>query len=233
MPETEVQEPEKPFGMPRLENFHMKVLMRLRVVALIATLCVGGCSAAAERPPNFVVIFADDLGWGDLGCFGSPTIETPNLDRMAAEGQKWTEFYVAAPVCTPSRAALMTGRYPVRNGMTSAARGVLSPDSGGGLPQEEVTLAELLEQKDYATGCFGKWHLGHLPQFLPMAQGFDTYDGIPYSNDMDRVEGSPDYAERAAADADYQALSEHYNVPLMRDSEIIERPAHQNTITRR
>ena len=196
-------------------------------------LYVGGCSLTAEQQPNFVVIFADDLGWGDLGCFGSPTIETPHLDRMAAEGQKWTAFYVAAPVCTPSRAALMTGRYPIRNGMTSAERGVLFPDSGGGLPQEEVTLAELLKQKNYATGCFGKWHLGHLPQFLPTTQGFDTYYGIPYSNDMDRVADSPNYAEHATSDADYRALPEHYNVPLMRDSEIIERPADQNTITRR
>jgi arylsulfatase A len=187
---------------------------------------------AAERPPNFVVIFCDDLGWGDLGCFGHPTIRTPHLDRMALEGQKWTQFYVAAPVCTPSRAALMTGRYPIRNGMTSGRRVVLFPDSGGGLPPEEVTLAELLKQKHYATGAFGKWHLGHLPQYLPTAQGFDTYYGIPYSNDMDKI-GGPNYLAEAIKDPDYYPDIAHFNVPLLRDEQIIERPADQNTITRR
>jgi len=188
---------------------------------------------AADRPPNVVIVFCDDLGWGDLGCFGNPTIETPRLDRMAAEGQKWTQFYVAAPVCTPSRAALMTGRYPIRNGMTSARRVVLFPNSGGGLPQKEITLAEMLKQKDYATGCFGKWHLGHLPRFLPTAQGFDTYFGIPYSNDMDRVGGSPSYHRGASQDPNYLTKIAYYNVPLMQDEKIVERPADQTTITRR
>jgi arylsulfatase A len=187
---------------------------------------------AAGRLPNVVVVFCDDMGWGDLGCFGNPTIRTPHLDRMAAEGQKWTQFYVAAPVCTPSRAGLLTGRYPIRNGMTSSKRAVLFPNSGGGLLPEEVTLAELLKQKNYATGIFGKWHLGHLPQYLPTSQGFDTYYGIPYSNDMDKV-GGPNYRAEIVKDLDYYPEIEHYNVPLMRDEEIIERPADQNTITRR
>ncbi len=205
--------------------------MRLVLSALLL-LMTSVIAQSAERPPNLVVIFCDDLGWGDLGCFGNPTIRTPNLDRMAAEGQKWTQFYVAAPVCTPSRAALMTGRYPIRNGMTSAKRVVLFPDSGGGLPPEEVTLPELLKQKNYATGMFGKWHLGHLPQYLPTAQGFDTYFGIPYSNDMDKV-GGPNYRAEVVKDANYYPDSAHFNVPLMRDGTIIERPADQNTITRR
>ena len=182
---------------------------------------------------NVVIIFCDDLGWGDLGRFGNPVINTPHLDRMADEGQRWTQFYVAAPVCTPSRAALLTGRYPIRNGMTSARRVVLFPNSGGGLPDGEVTLAEMLKQKRYATGCFGKWHLGHLPQFLPTAQGFDTYYGIPYSNDMDFVKGSPSYGSEARKDPDYFPSSSHYDVPLMRDEIIVEKPADQRTITRR
>ena len=208
-----------------MKHFHSTVL-----VACLTMFC--GHARAAERSPNVVVIFCDDMGWGDVGCFGNPTIRTPHLDRMAAEGQKWTQFYVAAPVCTPSRAALMTGRYPIRNGMTSGKRAVLFPDSGGGLPPEEITLAELLKQKNYATGLFGKWHLGHLPQYLPTAQGFDTYHGIPYSNDMDKV-GGPNYRAEVIKDPDYYPDLEHYNVPLMRDAKIIERPADQNTITRR
>ncbi len=190
-------------------------------------------AAAADGTPNVVIIFCDDLGWGDLGCFGNPTIETPHLDRMAAEGQKWTQFYVAAPVCTPSRAALMTGRYPIRNGMTSAKRVVLFPNSGGGLPPEEITLAEMLKPEGYATGCFGKWHLGHLPQFLPTAQGFDVYYGIPYSNDMDRVKGAVNYHKQAQADPNYFPKSSDYNVPLMLGEKIVERPADQRTITKR
>ncbi len=208
----------------------MKPFSYLAAIALVTVFA--GHVLAVDRLPNFVVIFCDDMGWGDAGCFGNPTIRTPHLDRMAADGQKWTQFYVAAPVCTPSRAALMTGRYPIRNGMTSSQRVVLFPNSGGGLPAEEITLAELLKQKDYATGLFGKWHLGHLPQYLPTAQGFDTYFGIPYSNDMDKI-GGPNYRAEVVKDPDYYPEIEHFNVPLMRDEAIIERPADQNTITRR
>lgn len=193
----------------------------------------GRRAAAAGRPPNIVIIFCDDLGYGDLADFGSTNIRTPNLDRMAAEGQKWTSFYVADAVCTPSRAGLMTGRYPIRNGMSSAERVVLFPDSGGGLPPDEVTLAELVKQQGYATGCFGKWHLGHLPPFLPTKQGFDTYFGIPYSNDMDAEPGAREYHKRSRTEADFQPKHDWWNVPLMRDEKIIERPADQRTITRR
>ena len=193
----------------------------------------GAVSEAADRPPNVVIIFCDDLGYGDLSSFGSTNIRTPHLDRMVAEGQKWTSFYVADAVCTPSRAGLMTGRYPIRNGMCSAQRVVLFPNSGGGLPPDEVTLAELLKQKGYATGCFGKWHLGHLPQFLPTAQGFDTYFGIPYSNDMDATAAAREYQQRSRTEANFHPSHEWWNVPLMRDEQVVERPADQRTITRR
>lgn len=183
---------------------------------------------AAERPPNFVVIFADDLGYGDLSCYGHPTIRTPQLDRMASEGLRFTQFYSAAEVCTPSRAALLTGRLPPRSGMCSNKRRVLFPNSKGGLPAEEITVAELLRKQGYATGCIGKWHLGHLPQFLPTEHGFDSYFGIPYSNDMDRVANVP--AGRAAFLA---PKTEFWNVPLLRGAEVIEQPANQHTLTSR
>ncbi|MDP1560982.1 MAG: sulfatase-like hydrolase/transferase [Pirellulaceae bacterium] len=199
----------------------------------VPTSTISNTAATETQPPNVVVIFCDDLGYGDLGCFGHPTIRTPQLDRLAAEGQKWTSFYVADPVCTPSRAGLLTGRYPIRNGMTSAPQAVLFPNSQGGLPAAEVTLAELLKQRDYATGCFGKWHLGHLPQFLPTTQGFDTYFGIPYSNDMDATPDAREYHRRSRGEANFQPPTEWFNVPLMRDTDIIERPADQRTITQR
>ncbi len=171
--------------------------------------------AGVKRLVNLVVLFADDLGYGDLACYGHPTIRTPHLDRMAAEGMKFTQFYSAAPVCTPSRAALLTGRLPVRTGMCSDTRRVLFPDSAGGLPATEITIAQALKTKGYATACIGKWHLGHLPEYLPTRRGFDSYFGIPYSNDMNRK-------QRGGA-----------GVPLMRDEKIIEQPVAQETITRR
>ncbi|MCA9246375.1 MAG: sulfatase [Planctomycetales bacterium] len=196
--------------------------------ALLLVIGSGTQAIGADQKPNFVVIFCDDLGYGDIGPFGHPTIATPNLDRMAREGMRLTQFYAAACVCTPSRAGLMTGRLPIRNGMCHDRRRVLFPDSQGGLPADEITIAELLHGNGYATGCIGKWHLGHLPRYLPTSNGFDSYLGIPYSNDMDRLADSPKGREAFA-----NPKIEYFNVPLMRDQEIVERPADQTTITRR
>jgi len=187
--------------------------------------CGREVDSTVNTSPNFVIIFADDLGYGDLGAFGHPTIHTPHLDGMAMEGQKWTSFYAAAPVCTPSRAGLLTGRLPVRTGMCSEKRRVLFPDSKGGLPAGEITIASALKNAGYATACIGKWHLGHLHPHRPNDHGFDHYFGIPYSNDMDRVD-DPDYMEVMTI-----PRIDYFNVPLMLDSGIIERPADQTTIT--
>ena len=170
----------------------------------VATLTVPGCAKPTTRKPNFVIIFTDDQGYADVGCFGAEGFETPNLDRMTAEGAKFTDFYAAAPVCSPSRAALLTGCYPMR---VSIPR-VLFPRDKIGLNPDEVTIADMLKTRGYATCCIGKWHLGHLPEFLPTRQGFDYYFGLPYSNDM-----SP--------------------LPLIEGEETIELKPDQSQLTRR
>ncbi len=136
--------------------------------------------AAAERLPNFVIVFIDDMGYGDIGPFGAQGYETPNLNRMAKEGRIFTDFYVTQAVCSASRAGLMTGCYNVRVGI----QGALAHRANHGISAGEMTLAEVVKQKDYATACYGKWHLGHHPKFLPTNHGFDEYFGLPYSNDM-------------------------------------------------
>ncbi|MCE2558770.1 MAG: sulfatase-like hydrolase/transferase, partial [Acidobacteria bacterium] len=166
---------------------------------------------APSRPPNFVIVFADDLGWGDLGSYGAPVIRTPNLDRMAAEGQRWTNFYVTASVCSPSRAGLLTGRLQLRSGLYGDRARVLFPDFVGGIQDGEVTIAEALRDLGYATGMFGKWHLGDGPQYLPTRHGFDYWFGIPYSNDM--MSTLP-REERRAAFRDPKI--EYWDVPLIR-----------------
>src|SRR5215212_342439 len=146
--------------------------LSMPITVLLACLplatAVAAPAADPARPPNVVLVVADDMGWGDLGVFGNPTIRTPRLDAMAGEGQKWTSFYAGESVCTPSRAALLTGRLAIRSGMNPKddVRRVLFPDSTGGLPASEVTVAELLRGRGYATTAIGKWHLGHLAPYL-------------------------------------------------------------------
>jgi arylsulfatase A len=151
---------------------------------LLAFLLLQNCNSSTEiknTTPNIIILFADDLGYGDLGVYGHPTIRTPNLDAMAATGMKFTNFYSGSPACTASRYALLTGRYPIRSGFSW----VLYPNSSRGIHADEYTLAEGMKDAGYATACFGKWHLGTTKkEYLPLQNGFDEYFGLPYSNDM-------------------------------------------------
>jgi arylsulfatase A-like enzyme len=171
-------------------------------------------SAEVGERPNFVLILVDDMGYGDLGCYGSAKNHTPNVDRLAAEGMQFTDFYVASSVCSPSRAAILTGCYPQRVNlhMDEESRCVLFPGSRTGLNPSEKTIADVLKTKGYSTACIGKWHLGDHPDFLPARQGFDYYFGIPYSNDMG---------------------SDEIPLPLMRNERVIEAPANQDELTQR
>ena len=207
--------------------------MKLRNLWLAALVwfAVGVAPAADSARPNIVIILADDLGYGDLSCYGHPTIRTPHLDRMAAEGMRFTEFYSAAEVCTPSRAALLTGRYPIRSGMCHDQFRVLRNRSLGHLPESEITLAEALKAKGYATGCIGKWHLGvweFNPAGHPRKHGFDYYFGLPHSNDMDPSPFAPKGANKLA-----EQQAAWWNSPLYRNEELIERPADLSTLTQR
>lgn len=209
-------------------------------LVLIAFLLVAVSGYAAPR--NFIIIMTDDQGYEDLGCFGSQTIATPNLDRLANEGMRMTSFYVASSVCSPSRAALLTGRMPVRVGVP----GVLFPRSTTGLPPSEITIAEMLKAKGYKTAIVGKWHLGHQAPFMPMNQGFDSFFGLPYSNDMSiskEFDIVPDVKlnegctreemeqDRGRYLAEYKKLKN--KMPLLRGNTIIEYPVDQSTLTRR
>jgi len=192
------------------------------IAALVAgTLAsAGALSAEPQRPPNFVLILADNLGYGDVGPFGSTLHRTPQLDRMAAEGTRFTHFYASAGVCTPSRASLMTGCYAQRIGLASPNPDglVLRPVSPNGLHPDEITIAEVLKPHGYATAIVGKWHLGDQPPFLPTRQGFDSYYGIPYSDDMTADKGPP---------------GRWPPLPLMEDDRVVEAPADRNLLTRR
>ena len=171
----------------------------------LGTLLAGVVQGANQ--PNFVLIFADDLGYGDIASYGHPSFQTPHLDRMAAEGVSFTDFYVPMPFCAPSRASILTGRYPFRHGLV----GNPTPDNGVndyGLAASEVTIAQALKQQRYATTCIGKWHLGHIPEYLPIKRGFDSYLGILYSNDMRPVQ-------------------------LVEDDRVVEYPVVQGSLTKR
>ncbi|MGK0186706.1 MAG: arylsulfatase A [Verrucomicrobiales bacterium] len=206
------------------------IVSRLLFVPIVVH-CLSLFATAAETKPNFIIIFADDQGYGDLGCFGSEKIKTPNIDQMAKEGRRFTNFMVASPVCTPSRAALLTGCYPKRVGMHQH---VLFPQSTKGLNPSEHTIADHLKAQGYATACFGKWHLGHHPETLPRQNGFDVYFGIPYSNDMNHPDnkGKP----RVPSDKlwkDQSTALTQWNTPLIANEEIVELPVDQRTVTRR
>lgn len=207
--------------------------MRTPSLCLLGLLLWASVASAAEQP-NVILIFIDDLGYGDVGFNGATGPKTPNLDRMAEQGMKFTDFYVGCAVCSGSRTALLTGCHYQRLSMAP----VLFPPSNQGLHPDEVTIAEMLKDVGYQTACVGKWHLGHLPPCLPTDQGFDSYYGLPYSNDM--------WIDPANTLADDIVLREgltleevkaghkkRNQVPLMRGEEVIEYPANQATLTKR
>jgi len=186
-------------------------LLIFYLVSLLTVTCTSNINKEVKRKPNVIFIYADDLGYGDLSCYGADSIHTPYLDAMAKNGIKFTNFYSTSPICSPSRTGLLTGRYQVRAGVTR----VFFPNSLQGLDTAEYTMAEMFKENGYVTGIIGKWHLGHLPEFLPMEQGFDYWFGLPYSNDMTwKPRKDPP-------------------LPLMRNGEIIDQPTHQQTLTQR
>ena len=210
--------------------------------ALLSALCIFTSLQAADKP-NVIIILTDDQGYNDLSCYGSPDIRTPHIDQMAKEGMRFTDFYVASPVCSASRAALLTGRYPTHVGVP----GVFFPNRGHhGLKPEHQTIAEVLKSVGYVTKAVGKWHLGDHKEFLPTNQGFDSYYGIPYSNDMTPAadmtyakdclyleEMSQEKLKAAFAKNMRRPQGMINKVPLMRNEECIEFPVDQTTITKR
>ncbi|MFV0444755.1 MAG: sulfatase [Planctomycetaceae bacterium] len=190
----------------------------LPLCLMLLTLAASAVAQARPERPNIILILCDNLGYGDVGCYGSKRHRTPHVDRLAAEGVKLTGFYVASGVCSPSRAAILTGCYPRRVNMDvpdNAGR-VLQPVAPKGLNPDEVTIAEVLKTQGYATTIIGKWHQGDQPDFLPTRQGFDSYFGIPYSDDMTARDGKP-----------WPPL------PLMRNEQVVEAPADRDTLTLR
>ena len=214
--------------MPSANRFSRHVTIALgSLLVLLARSNASPVEAAEDGAPNFVVLFVDDLGYGDVGPFGNSVHRTPNVDRLAAEGMKLTSFY-AAPCCTPSRAQLMTGCYARRVGLNDGPQAwVLLPKDPIGLNAEEVTLPELLKSRGYATACIGKWHLGDQPPFMPTRHGFDYYFGLPYSNDM-----WPPFNE--SDDPKMVAMREKFNhapLPLVRNEKVLQAVEDQSVLT--
>jgi arylsulfatase A len=197
------------------------------VVAVLLVVRLSEAIGEDQPLPNLIVVFCDNLGYGDIEPFGATLHRTPNLNRMAREGRKFTHFYASAGVCTPSRASIMTGCYAQRVGMHDNPRDglVLRPISPYGLHPAEQTLAEVLKSQGYATGVIGKWHLGDQPEFLPTRQGFDSFFGVPYSDDMTQETG-----QRAGIRMDGHAWPP---LPLMENETVIEAPVDRNLLTRR
>src|SRR6188474_3015098 len=198
------------------------MILALRSVVCLSLLVSASWQIAAgadERLPNIVLFFVDNLGNGDIGCFGSTLHRTPHIDRLATNGTRFTSFYVASGVCTPSRAALMTGCYPPRVNMHRSGAGlpVLRPLDTKGLHPDETTIAEVLKAAGYVTGIFGKWHLGDQPEFLPTRQGFDVFFGIPYSDDQTKDKQPETWPE----------------LPLLRNEEVIEAPVDRDFLVKR
>jgi len=215
-------------------------------------------TATVQQPPNIIILLADDLGYGDLGSYGHPNTRKPNLDQLAAQGQRWTDFYAPAPVCSPSRGALLTGKYPPRTGLYGKRIAVMFPNEPHGMVASETTIAEALQQRGYATGMVGKWHLGDSPNAYPTRHGFDLWFGLPYSNDMDWV-NALDFDELIALSLAgrteelgvelgarqplyFAPKVSYWNVPLLRSERVaadkyadslVERPAQQPTLTKR
>ena len=235
----------------------------MKTVQLIIYLMVLSCAfpvnsvvADDKAPLNVIIFYADDLGYGDLGSFGHPTFETPEIDRLASEGQRWTDFYAAASVCTPSRGSLLTGKLPIKTGLYGINAGVFFPNSKGSIPEDEVTLGEAFKAHGYNTAVYGKWHLGDADYAYPTRHGFDEWLGLPYSNDMEWTIGLSDQEieekmadgslETASLFAWYQSIhmnpkNEYWNVPLIDsrktsegfEDKILERPTNQNLLTKR
>jgi arylsulfatase A len=207
----------------------------MKRISIALLLLLAPVTARAQDRPNFIVIFADDLGYGDVGCYGAKGFKTPNLDRMAAEGTRFTSFYTGCSVCSGSRAALLTGRHYQRVGVPP----VMFPGAKNGLNANEITIARLLHNLGYSSSIIGKWHLGHLAPFLPTRHGFDSYFGIPYSNDMgiDPVNAkfapSVLFREGKTEQTARTEKSMGGKSPLMRGEEVIEYPVDQSTLTKR
>jgi len=213
----------RPDGKLSRRNFLHQSLVYGAVTSLAYPFTPSSSPARSQTPgaaahPNFIVIYCDNLGYGDVGCFGSKLHRTPHIDNLARQGMRFTDFYSTSGVCTPSRASLMTGCYPRRVNMHTGDNGivVLRPISHKGLNPEEITIAEVLKAQGYTTACIGKWHLGDQPEFLPTRQGFDYFLGIPYSDDMTRQ-----------VDKSWPPL------PLMENEKVIDAPVDRNLLTQR